>query len=60
MNKRPIDRSKKSNIYCAHCEHWADAPLWPRCRLTGKITEYWKRCKQFEWKKDAMYLDEMF
>lgn len=65
MNERPIDRSKKSNIYCSHCDHFAPSTpgYWfkqDKCKITGESKHYWNRCKRFEWKKDAMYLDEMF
>ena len=56
MNKRPIDRTKKSNIKCVNCEYWAkendlenNGKEVTYCVLTGKDKHYWNRCKQFEW-----------
>lgn len=47
MNKRPIDRTKKSNIKCEHCKHWDRK--WYVCTLTNEDKNYWNRCKRFEW-----------
>lgn len=48
MNKRPIDKTKKSNIKCEHCRYWnADDGI---CYLTKEKKNYWNRCKKFEWK----------
>ena len=59
MNKRPVDKTKKSNIKCEHCKYW----LWANIRKDKKVctvnkpiekaTNYWNRCKQFEWKDKA-------
>ena len=56
---RTIDRTKKSNIKCEHCEHFAKDPNYlsrfenpiPFCLLTGEDKNYWNRCKQFKWKE---------
>ena len=59
MNKRPLDKSKKSNIKCEHCRHWQyekqlgawiDSPALKVCEYTGEPKSYWCRCKKFEWK----------
>ena len=59
MNKRPIDKTKKANIKCEHCEY---------CPKTNTVTtkclnekspryalpvHYWNRCKCFEWRKES-------
>lgn len=60
MNKRPLDKTKKSNIKCEHCKHYDKEhtkPAWcfnhiediPTCDITGEAKHYWNRCKQFEW-----------
>ena len=56
MNKRPIDRTKKSNIKCEHClygerpkECWQEK-YW--CALHQVEKNYWNSCKGFEWRKD--------
>lgn len=55
MNKRPIDKTKKSNIKCEHCLYY-DKPTecWkkPHCCLHVKEVNYWNRCKQFKWRED--------
>ena len=61
MNKRPIDRSKKSNIKCEHCQFWDDANIVGNdyraqclCKDSpkhGNVTNYWNRCKAFEWEE---------
>lgn len=59
MNKRPIDKTKKSNIKCEHCKFWREVSLY--CSHTEYLCKnpcsleynnqrnYWNRCKQFEW-----------
>ena len=57
MSKRPIDKTKKSNIKCEHCKYFiqdketymdyclnTDSPKYG----VGKVN-YWNRCKRFEW-----------
>lgn len=62
MDKRPVDKTKKSNIKCEHCKYWEtidDSPHY-KFKQCGnnespkyqQETEYWKRCKQFEWRED--------
>ena len=50
MNKRPIDKTKKSNIRCVNCKY-ADVneqrDYW--CSLHEIPKNYWNRCKEFEW-----------
>lgn len=59
---KPVDTSKKSNIKCEHCEYWNgkwDAQSFVNysgdtCRCAesvkyGKTTNYWNRCKSFQW-----------
>ena len=59
MNKRPIDKTKKSNIKCEHCKFWNRSIdngnyVDTECKCKGSPkygtqTKYWNRCKQFEW-----------
>lgn len=60
MNKRPIDRTKKSNIKCEHCKHWTGVSTECWCEAMyacmnkesnryKQATYYYNRCKQFEW-----------
>ena len=42
---KEIDKTKKSNIKCEHCEHYCD----DMCILISKPKHYWNRCKSFEW-----------
>lgn len=57
MEKRTIDKSKKSNIKCEHCEHWTG---WAseKCKITGVEKHYWNRCKKFEWNSGKSYKNE--
>ena len=61
MNKRPVDKSKKSNIKCEHCKFFIQDEtantIYNHNECTsvnspkygkGKV-HYWNRCKQFEW-----------
>lgn len=52
MNKRPVDKTKKSNIKCEHCRY-VDKPNkpWEKywCTLYQIDKNYWNRCKKFEW-----------
>lgn len=47
MNKRKVDKSKKSNIKCEHCEAYDKDNGW--CRIQEKKKNYWNRCKDFIW-----------
>ena len=57
MNKRPVDKTKKSNIKCEHCEHWNHVKSWD-CfceKDRSHKANYWNRCKEFEWSTDNEY-----
>lgn len=59
-NKRQIDKSKKSNIKCEHREYWSgydESGRFSSCTITDEQKDYYQRCKQFDWKKDAVYTD---
>lgn len=52
MNKRPIDKTKKSNIKCEHCTYCEKPTEWwenYHCCLHIKEVNYWNRCKDFKW-----------
>lgn len=56
---KPIDKSKKSNIKCEHCEYFDRD--WGFC--TNKLADkyninYWNRCKHFEWAKRLTYKED--
>ena len=58
MNKRPIDKTKKSNIKCEHCKYWYGEMSNSRtkiCEITKDPKYYYNRCKQFEWREDKNY-----
>lgn len=57
MGRTPIDKSKKSNVYCEHCEHYDRFAFL--CKKTNKEKFYYQRCKGFEWKHDACYKEEV-
>ena len=60
MNKRKLDKTKKSNIKCEHCEYWdKDSDdfiqnkitfeiMYP-CEKCGEKKAYYQRCKCFKW-----------
>lgn len=51
MNNKPIDRTKKSNIKCEHCMYWQQSKcMSDYSDKYGKETNYWNRCKAFDWK----------
>ena len=60
---RTINKNNPKNIYCDHCEHYDKTSGKYECYLCScenskhylKHREYYHRCKQFEWKKDANY-----
>lgn len=54
---RVIDKSKKSNIYCAHCKHYTG---WQtsRCNIKSKEVNYWNRCKRFIWNPHLNYKEK--
>ena len=47
MNTRKVDKSKKSNIKCEHCEAYDKDSGW--CCIQEKEKNYWNRCKDFIW-----------
>lgn len=59
MNKRLVDKSKKSNIKCEHCM-WYMQPNAHEDMMCfneespkhRQLIHYWNRCKKFEWKTD--------
>ena len=63
MNTKPVDKSKKSNIKCEHCEHWdkdeqtytSKLGYLPTCAVSGEPKCYYNRCKNFEWAE--IYMD---
>lgn len=59
---RLIDKSKKSNIKCEYCGHFAEAygNVYEdcKCTLNGQPRSYWNRCKQFVWREDRQYVGE--
>lgn len=46
---KTVDKSKKSNIKCEHCEHWNRETGY--CNKLKNHKNYWNRCRLFEWKK---------
>lgn len=60
---RLIDKTKKSNIKCEHCEHWGELcsntyDYLRMCNQSGLPKNYWNRCKRFEWDKNKQYKGE--
>ena len=61
--ERTINKDNPKNIYCDHCEHYNKSKGVYReytcaCEQSKHFLEhreYYHRCKQFEWKKDAKY-----
>jgi hypothetical protein len=59
-----IGKNNPKNIYCDHCEHYdKSAGVYTGYTCICKQSkhylanrEYYHRCKQFEWKKDADYV----
>ena len=66
LKKRPVDKTKKSNIKCEHCKHFCnwyehrapkDALYSGDCSCVDSpnwacCVSYWNRCKAFEWSED--------
>ena len=46
---RTVDKTKKANIKCEHCDNWRFNDYQGYCILTASKTNYWNRCKKFEW-----------
>ena len=64
MNKRPIDKTKKSNIKCEHCKNYAyedmhGKSIQAECSITHELKNYWNRCKQFEWSERCNESEEV-
>lgn len=51
MNKRPIDKTKKSNIKCEHCMYYEKY----FCVIYQTEKNYWNRCKNFKWAEGGNY-----
>lgn len=52
MNKRPVDKTNKKNVYCSHCKFYFYDKVKNRCVCVANKREsinYWNRCKDFEW-----------
>lgn len=50
MNNKPVDKTKKSNIKCEHCnacDKDRQKGFW--CCIHQKKVNYWNRCKDFSW-----------
>lgn len=58
MNKRPIDKTKKSNIKCGHCEYYSERDWSGWCREKVYTTNCWNRCKKFDWASRLDYRGE--
>ena len=61
---RPIDKTKKANVKCEHCDYFqcTNRSVKPydfepyECTNSNspkykKIVNYWNRCKGFKWKE---------
>lgn len=53
-NNRPIDKTKKSNIKCEHCEFYKDNECFCNSNVVFK-TNYWNRCGSFQWSSKLVY-----
>ena len=63
MNKKPIDRTKKSNVKCEHCKFWCEWSIDgknkdyycknPCSPQYNNQRNYWNRCKQFAWTEEV-------
>ena len=47
MDAKKVDKTKKSNIKCEHCESYDKDIGW--CCIKEKKKNYWNRCKDFIW-----------
>ncbi len=59
---KQIDKSKKVNVKCEHCEN-LDRPKGDvyhgcTCKLTGETKNYWNRSKKFAWRNNLNYKGE--
>ena len=53
---RAIDKSKKGNVRCEHCQNWSGFPD-EVCKLTGEQARYWKKCPLFQWTEGKTYIE---
>lgn len=67
MNRKPIDKTKRSNRRCVNCIHYKnrqEVPVrsyWDKslfCPESGERIEYWNVCKKFEWNPEKEYLTQ--
>lgn len=52
MPKRTVDKTKKSNIKCEHCQFY-DKQIYC-CQRNPKVNlsiPYWRRCDYFTWRE---------
>lgn len=61
---RPIDKTKKSNKRCCNCASYVEknpGDIYNECKcgITGQKKEYWNCCKNFAWRSDRVYKDEL-
>lgn len=72
MEKKPIDRSKKSNKRCINCAHYKDRVFPPATRTAdrdymlgkcptadNKPVNYWNCCKHFQWDPNKLYTEPL-
>lgn len=63
MKTRPINKNNPKNIYCGHCEHFKSCSTYEdqctndKSEHFNKKRYYYHRCKCFEWRKDADYVE---
>lgn len=51
--KRPVDKTKKSNMKCEHCRFYMNHKQL--CVHDSKMNthmNYWKKCQYFDWKEE--------
>lgn len=54
---KDVNHEKTSNIKCEHCKFWIKAGYNngvcgnPKADNYDQMTNYWKRCKNFDWSK---------
>ena len=69
MNNKPIDKSKKSNVKCEHCNYfeksnklrWGFPIMVCTCNDSKWYLQerlYWNRCKSFKWHENKKYIGE--
>ena len=50
---RKLDKTKKSNIKCEHCEYWDDKNGY--CKFHREEKWYYQRCNDFKWHNKYNY-----